>query len=181
MSERELEASTGIPRVKLLNDFVANGYGVARGSTGEVIYRPDDLGEDKVRLVFGIGTGLGVCLLARPSEDKPFQAYPSEAGMVRMQHYSKADRVFHSFIIDKGYVKSDADGIREDVSMVLGGCALPWVAEYLAATTPEKYTQSSLLFQAHFSPDGSLKAPLTPETITDHARNQNDTLGLDVT
>ena len=29
ISEREIERETGIEKVKLLNDFVANGYGIA--------------------------------------------------------------------------------------------------------------------------------------------------------
>ncbi len=49
-----------------------------------------------------------------------------------MQLYNKADHEYFEFIRSKGYCESE-DGVREDVSMVLGGCALPWIAEYLAS------------------------------------------------
>ena len=75
-----------------MNDFVANAYGVASIENKEGIlqvYKPSDIIEDRVRLVFGVGTGLGVSMLCRPSQDaKNFQAYPSEGGMVKMQLYN---------------------------------------------------------------------------------------------
>ena len=57
-----------------------------------------------------------------------------------MQLYNKADREYSEFISSKGYDQA-SDGKREDVSMVLGGCALPWVAEFLASKpdASEKY------------------------------------------
>jgi len=49
-----------------------------------------------------------------------------------MQYYNKTDKEFHTFIKKKGYTNSLSDGIREDVSMILGGCALPWITEFYA-------------------------------------------------
>ncbi len=49
----------------MLNDFVANGYGVIGLNESEIvpIYKPDNLEwfDDSVKLVFGVGTGLGGC------------------------------------------------------------------------------------------------------------------------
>jgi glucokinase len=50
----------------LLNDFVSNGYGIIDLKPEEVlqIYEPDtEAGwfDDNVKLVLGIGTGLGAC------------------------------------------------------------------------------------------------------------------------
>jgi len=60
-----------------MNDFVANAYGVAALQDEKdifSIYEPQESERtaDKVRLVFGVGTGLGVSILARPSETVPF-------------------------------------------------------------------------------------------------------------
>ena len=98
--------------------------------------------DDRVRLVYGVGTGLGVCLLARPSEEMPFQAYPSEAGIAKMQCYNKADKEFLQFLKERGYTNT-SDGVREDISMVLGGCALPWAAEYIANSRPDNFKDCS--------------------------------------
>ena len=102
-------------------------------------------------MVFGVGTGLGISLLCRPDETQAFQAYPSEGGMVKMQMYNKDDREYYEFIRDKGYVK-ESDSDREDVSMVLGGCALPWIAEFIASKpdSKEKYAAGSFLYQEFF-------------------------------
>ena len=67
--------------------------------------------------------------------------------MVKMQMYNREDREYYEFIREKGYNK-EADGEREDVSMVLGGCALPWIAEFIASKpdSNEKYSSASFLY-----------------------------------
>lgn len=56
-------------RVVILNDFVANGYGVIGLKESEVvsIFKPINLEwfDDSVKLVLGVGTGLGGCQLTR--------------------------------------------------------------------------------------------------------------------
>ena len=53
----------------ILNDFVANGYGVIGLKDSEVvsIFKPVNLEwfDDSVKLVLGVGTGLGGCQLTR--------------------------------------------------------------------------------------------------------------------
>jgi glucokinase len=182
MSERHLETATGIKSIKFLNNFVVNGYGVSQELGGEAsvkIYEPEPgkKQRDLVRLVFGVGTGLGACILARPSEDVPFQVYPSEAGMARMQFYNKADRDYYHFIKEvKGYTNTPNDGAREDVSMILGGCALPWLAEFYSSL-PEaevKYEQGSLLYK-----EIKRGEKVKPEAVTSLAEREKDVLALD--
>ena len=108
VSEKEISEKTGIKKVRLMNDFVANAYGVAALQDDKdifSIYEPPESERtaDKVRLVFGVGTGLGVSILARPNDTVPFQAYPSEAGVIRMPFYDKSDRDYLQFLIDKKY------------------------------------------------------------------------------
>lgn len=62
--EVDIQDKTGIEHVKLLNDFVANGYGVINIEEKDysTFYFPvEGIMEDKVKILFGIGTGLGVC------------------------------------------------------------------------------------------------------------------------
>jgi glucokinase len=58
-----------LKRVVILNDFVANGYGVIGLKESEVvsIFKPINLEwfDDSVKLVLGVGTGLGGCQLTR--------------------------------------------------------------------------------------------------------------------
>jgi hypothetical protein len=71
--------------------------------------------------------------------------------MVKMQMYNRDDREYYEFIREKGYNK-EADGDREDVSMVLAGCALPWIAEFIALKPDSnvKYAATSYLYQEFF-------------------------------
>jgi hypothetical protein len=65
--------------------------------------------------------------------------------------YNKEDREYYEFIREKRYAK-EGDSDREDVSMVLGGCALPWIAEFIASKpdSNEKYAATSFLYQEFF-------------------------------
>ena len=69
MRESDLADKTGLKRVVFLNDFVANGYGVIGLKESEIvpIYKPENLEwfDDSVKLVLGVGTGLGGCQLTR--------------------------------------------------------------------------------------------------------------------
>ncbi len=59
----------------MINDFVANAYGIASLEDKEdfiSVYEPSEKSIDKVRLVFGVGTDLGVAILARPNEMTPY-------------------------------------------------------------------------------------------------------------
>ena len=60
---------TGLEKVALLNDFVANGYGASNLKEEEIleVYKrePTEWFDDNVKLVQGIGTGYGGCQLAR--------------------------------------------------------------------------------------------------------------------
>lgn len=73
ISEAQFSQSTGLLKVKFLNDFVANGYGILNVDEKliQCLYKPSDCKEDheKVKGVIGIGTGLGSCFLARESKE----------------------------------------------------------------------------------------------------------------
>jgi glucokinase len=100
--------------VVLLNDFVANGYGVIDlddSSEIETLYKPpEETGswkDDTVKVVLGIGTGLGACQLTRaPSKMNTegvlvpgdYHVNSAEAGMKRLPIYVEEDRRFDDFL-----------------------------------------------------------------------------------
>jgi glucokinase len=124
--EREVEAATGIKHIVLLNDFVANGYGVLDlDEAREVfsVYEPKEslFKDDQVRVVMGMGTGLGSCLLSRapsrdPSKPGEYHVNAMEAGQIQMPTFDELDRQFYD------YLKKDL-GItdRDDVELLLSG------------------------------------------------------------
>lgn len=68
-----------------MNDFAANGYGVLDLDANkeiETIYTPKDpqWTDDSVKLVLGIGTGLGACQLTKPVYGN-YHVNPLECGM----------------------------------------------------------------------------------------------------
>jgi glucokinase len=87
--------------------------------------------EDKVRLVIGIGTGLGACTLVRPDHDSNFYVYSSEPGCVKIQLYEALDRQFEQFLSTQKKVG------RDDIEMFLSGRGLSQVFEFLAINHPK--------------------------------------------
>lgn len=105
--EHEVQQATGIERVVLLNDFVANGYGVLDLEDREVktLYEPEEklFDDDQVRVVMGIGTGLGSCLLSRaPSIVKGvpgnYHVNSMDAGMIMLPTFDEVDRQYQDFL-----------------------------------------------------------------------------------
>lgn len=92
LEENIIEKETGIRKIKLINDFVANGYGIADITEQELvcIYKPSSptVVENKMKLLTGIGTSFGVCFIARETEQDTFEVFPSEASTVRMPLYN---------------------------------------------------------------------------------------------
>lgn len=72
LEEKNIEKETGISKIKLINDFVANGYGIEGVLKQDLlcIYQPNSASivENKMKLLIGIGTSLGVCFIARETE-----------------------------------------------------------------------------------------------------------------
>eukprot|EP00347_Sterkiella_histriomuscorum_P017480 403349200 len=164
--EQDLERETGLKKVKLINDFVANGYGMLSledKDTYHVIDPEEGPLDDTQRLVFGIGTGCGVCQLMRPELDQEFHVYPSEAGIIKLQLYNDTDREFEDFLQHEKKVGCD------DIQLILSGRGIKNVYEFLAA----KYPKPSRLLT-----DKSLE-DIKPEDISRYAEQHDDELCLD--
>ena len=145
IEEKKVESDTGIEKIKLLNDFVANGYGIEGIQDDSLIsvYKPENpaLVENRMKLLTGIGTSFGVCFIAREFETDPFEVYPSEASMINMPLYNQADRELEKFL------REDKNIERRDVCTFVGGMGLPYLVEFLFTKKNDdgKYSDSKLL------------------------------------
>ncbi len=77
----EIEAVCGMARVRLINDFVAVGYGIETLGAGDCLtLQPGKPRAGAPRVVLGAGTGLGVALLSWAGDH--YAVWPSEGGHV---------------------------------------------------------------------------------------------------
>lgn len=139
-----------IPKVKLLNDFVANGYGLLTLSEKDIVTvqggSPSPLGTSPIALV-GAGTGLGKCFLA-PSSNGDMEVFPTEGGHVEFAPRTALEFELLEFIQKRlqaanGHAPSDADSEREtlarvSVERVVSGMGLENIYEFLREKYPDQ-------------------------------------------
>jgi glucokinase len=81
LDSRALTAEFGFPRLRLINDFQAVGYGIETLMHDDLVVlqqgQPEPYG---VRAVLGAGTGLGQAVLIR--QQKHYEVFPTEGGHV---------------------------------------------------------------------------------------------------
>ncbi len=79
LDSQHLAAALGLPRVRLINDFQAVGYGIEALRADELVTLHDRPAQPQApRVVLGAGTGLGVALLM-PCNNR-YEVFPTEAG-----------------------------------------------------------------------------------------------------
>ncbi|SCZ58408.1 glucokinase [Thiohalomonas denitrificans] len=84
---RAVSEVLGIPRVRLVNDFQAVGYGIDAMRDEDLVSLQEVHPRERApRLIVGAGTGLGVGLLAWKGEF--YESYPTEGGHV---HFAPVD------------------------------------------------------------------------------------------
>jgi glucokinase len=130
---RKLAADIEIPRTRIINDFVAVGYGIE-------LLTPDDLvtlqeGTPRLRgpiTVMGAGTGLGQGFLFW--DDDHYEVVPSEAGHSDFASRGKAQAGLLQFLEGKFH--------RVSWERLLSGPGLVNIYQYLAgsAVSPEQAT-----------------------------------------
>lgn len=103
LSSADIHKQLGLKRVRLINDFVAIGYGVA------ATQRDDDVivyaAEQKAivgapRVVLGAGTGLGVCQIFYPDGRSPMVC-PSEGGHMDFSPQNDQQYALHRFMRER--------------------------------------------------------------------------------
>ncbi|TDH71724.1 hypothetical protein CCR75_007234 [Bremia lactucae] len=128
-----LEMELGIPTVKLINDFVAMGYGLLTLMPQEYITLNDAKREEGMPIAtIGAGTGLGECYLTA-GNDGHCSCYASEGGHV---DFSPADaleiELYNSLKNELGCDR------RFSVERIVSGPGLANIYRFLAKKYPEK-------------------------------------------
>ena len=149
-----------IIKCKIINDFVAQGYGCLTLIEGEYIQlNPKNVSnKDKLpkvnpngpKVCVGAGTGLGECYLTSSSSDGSYTCYPSEGGHV--EYAPRNDGVelkLWTYLRQKFKSKN-----RISVERVVSGPGLANCYEFLTTEYPNKVNQNVL---NEFNNAGDLK------------------------
>mmetsp|Transcript_15600 Transcript_15600/g.24263 ORF Transcript_15600/g.24263 Transcript_15600/m.24263 type:complete len:369 (+) Transcript_15600:123-1229(+) len=143
---------------KIINDFVAQGYGCLTLKKEEVEeltpnswkmmedYKKSDPGP---KVCIGAGTGLGQCFLA-PDSAGQYTCYPSEGGHVEFNPRSDIEIKLRKYIMSKFDYKS-----RISVERVVSGMGLANVYEFLSKEFPDKVDKE---IHAEFEAAGDMQA-----------------------
>jgi len=133
----ELSSKFRIAVVEIINDFVAQGYGVLTLSDSEVqqISGPEALTHGPKACV-GAGTGLGQCFLT-PGPDGSFTAYPSEGGHAEFAPRGEGSDETQIELLRYLKVKFSAWN-RISFERVVSGKGICNVYEFLAYRSPQR-------------------------------------------
>mmetsp|Transcript_29701 Transcript_29701/g.45015 ORF Transcript_29701/g.45015 Transcript_29701/m.45015 type:complete len:404 (+) Transcript_29701:164-1375(+) len=129
-----------IKRVKIINDFVAQGYGCLTLAPHEVKeLTPGSHGlvdNSGPKVCVGAGTGLGECYLT-PNEDESYSCFASEGGHVEFNPRSEVEIKLRAYLQNKFNSTT-----RVSIERVVSGIGLANVYEFLAKEFPRKVDKS---------------------------------------
>ena len=122
LSEQELSKDTGIPRVSLINDFQAIGYGLSViGDSDFLVLQKGMPAVKGIRVLLGAGTGLGVGQMFWCNDH--YEVLPSEGGHM---DFAPVEREEHGLL---NYMT--ASSIRPSYDEILSGRGLYMIYQYL--------------------------------------------------
>ena len=148
-----MQEQFNIDSVVLINDFVANGYGLLSLSKQELLTlqegKNDTADADTAPIaLIGAGTGLGECFLTR-SSDGDIKVYPTEGGHVEFAPRTNLESGLLSFMhsrqnIHYGAIKSNETDLlpRVSVERVVSGKGLENIYEFLRERYPDEVNQT---------------------------------------
>lgn len=137
-----LAANTTDPYLKrvkvcrLINDFVAQGYGclTLKASEVEHLHGPKTwVGAEGPKICVGAGTGLGECYLTPTNNSGEYGCFPSEGGHVEYAPRNDLEVELFQFLSHKFESKH-----RISVERVVSGKGLANVYEFLAQKFPDR-------------------------------------------
>eukprot|EP00741_Cyanophora_paradoxa_P002690 tig00000615_g2610.t1 len=130
---RDLEKRLSIPAVRLINDFVANGYGLpALTPEDVVVLQAGEKKEGGAIGCIGAGTGLGVVFLTH--DGSKYHAQGSEGGHTEFGPRNALQDGLLKFMREK----LGADDAHVSVERLVSGAGLRDIYSYLSTVFPEK-------------------------------------------
>jgi glucokinase len=155
LDELELQSQLQLPRLRLINDFLASANGIeALGADDFSLLNPGTPEPRAPRLVVGAGTGFGVSQLMWC--DGRYRPFPSEGGHI---HFAPTDSLQMELL---AYLKNSHD--RVSCERVVSGAGLVNIYTFLCQR--EKQTDHSDLRNLLENPDPA-------EAITERARSDD--------
>ena len=132
LSGERLQTALDIPRVTLINDFAAIGYGIA-GLRNEQLAtlqagRPDPAAPIAI---IGAGTGLGEGFLI-PDPDSTLRAFPSEGGHTDFAAGSDLDFQLSTYLLERYRLP------RISVERVVSGTGIASIYQFFRDTNPRE-------------------------------------------
>eukprot|EP00300_Choanocystis_sp_HF-7_P030825 c39788_g1_i1.p1 GENE.c39788_g1_i1~~c39788_g1_i1.p1 ORF type:complete len:888 (+),score=215.31 c39788_g1_i1:301-2664(+) len=130
-----LAKDLGIQSVRLVNDFVANGYGLLSLKESETVTLQDVPAKSGAPIgLIGAGTGLGVCFLtSSPENPDIYNAYPSEGGHTEFAPRTDLEIELLQFLKHKF-----GEGSRVSVERICSGKGISNVYEFLRSKFADK-------------------------------------------
>lgn len=172
LSAERLQAELKIPQVILINDFVANGYGVLGLSGTDLVTLQAGQPDRRAPIaVIGAGTGLGHGFLT-PCPDGRYQVFPSEGG-----HTDFIPRSALEFQL-VAYLKERHNWLRVSAERVVSGAGIALIYEFLRHLDPEAESQPlAALYQTWSQELGKAEKTVDlPAEIAKAAREERDYL-----
>ena len=161
----ELKTVLGIKCVKLINDFLAVGYGLLTLDIEKdcVVLQSGIKNSLAPIACIGAGTGLGQCYLT-PSKDGTYQCFPSEGG-----HAEFAPRDDFEIGLLKYLMKKFHQKHRVSVERIISGHGLVNIYEYLCDINPNKIDQT---VHKKYENAGDLKAAVIATNLHNELCNK---------
>eukprot|EP00965_Chrysotila_dentata_P237863 6202164-Pleurochrysis_carterae.AAC.1 len=131
----EVESSLGIKKVRLINDFVANGYGLLTlDKVNECVTLQEATPVVGAPIAcVGAGTGLGECFSTATAPGQPYETYPSEGGHAEFAPRNDVENELLGFL-----KKKFAQAHRVSVERVVSGPGLASSYEFYSSKFASK-------------------------------------------
>lgn len=135
----ELEEELKIGRVELINDFVAQGYGMLTLQDDETKKLNDAERQPGAPICcIGAGTGLGQCFLISDSKTGEYHCYPSEGQHGEFGPRGAGSDELQMDMIRYLKIKFSGAGNRISVERVVSGTGISNIYEFLAYKFPKE-------------------------------------------
>jgi len=132
LSGERLQKALSIPRVSLINDFAAIGYGIVGLQEGQIEPLQTGTPDPAAPIaIIGAGTGLGEGFFI-PGTDGRLRAYPSEGGHTDFAPQSDLDFQLSNYLREKNNLP------RVSVERVASGTGIASIYQFFRDTNPHE-------------------------------------------